>query len=273
VLSDRLIGDLTSLTVAAGDAILALEPRSVARRTKADASPVTAEAAEAVIFEGLARLLPGLPVVSEESSPGAPVRPLGPSFLLVDPLDGTREFLAGRDEYTVNLAVIAGGRPAFGIVAAPALGLIWRGLAGRGAERLVVERGADRAAGAATPIRTRRAPAEGLTALVSRSHLDARTGDYLARLQVAREASCGSSVKFCRIAEAAADVYPRLATTSEWDIAAGDAVLTAAGGLVAAPDGGAVTYGHAERGFRVPAFVAWGDATAAQSHMLGDQPR
>jgi 3'(2'), 5'-bisphosphate nucleotidase len=256
---------LTTIVSRAAAAILAIAPAALAARQKSDRSPVTAadEAAEALILEGLARVAPGLAVVSEEASAHGHTPAIGPCFILVDPLDGTREFLAGRDEFTVNLAVIADGVPVIGLVAAPALGVVWRGVVGGIAERLRLDPGAEATeAREVALIRTRAPPPDGLVAAVSRSHFDARTAAFLKNLKVAREIECGSSVKFCRIAEGAADVYPRLGTTCEWDIAAGHAILKAAGGAVTTPEGGPLTYGHAKDGFRVPGFVAWGDPGA-----------
>lgn len=259
--SASLMSDLTDLVARAADAVLAFNARTVGTRRKEDASPVTEadEAANAVLGEGLARLLPGVPIVSEEGP--KPTGALGATFILVDPLDGTREFLAGRAEYTINVALIRERRPTLGIVAAPALGLLWRGGVGAPAERLTRACGEGR--GCVESIRTR-ARAERLVALVSRSHLDPRSAELLASLPVAQTLPCGSSLKFCRIAEAGADLYPRLAPTSEWDIAAGDAVLTAAGGVVLGLDGAPLRYGDAAGKFRVAGFVAWGDPHAAK---------
>jgi 3'(2'), 5'-bisphosphate nucleotidase len=249
-----LAGQLTDLVANAAAAILAIAPAALATRLKADKSPVTAadEAADAVIAQGLARLLPGVAVVSEEGRerPSA----LGETFVLVDPLDGTKEFVAGVGEYTVNVAIIAGGEPIAGFIAAPALGLAWRGVVGQGAERLGLD-------GAAAPvaIRCRPAPANGLVAVASRSHFTAATAAFLDRVGATERISCGSSLKFCRIAEGAADVYPRLSEMSEWDIAAGHALVTAAGGVMTTPEGAPLRYGNAARRFNVPGFVAWGD--------------
>jgi 3'(2'), 5'-bisphosphate nucleotidase len=261
----RLLDELTTIVSAAAAAILAARSGSLDTRTKADRSPVTAcdEAAEAAILSGLARVLPGVAIVSEEAAGKAPPAILPETFILVDPLDGTRELIAGRDEFTVNVAIVRGGRPRLGIVAAPAQGVVWRGSEGQGAERLRLAPGAP--AGAASErsaIRTRPAPRAGLVAVVSRSHLDAETEAFLARLPIAGRLTSGSAVKFCQVAEGAADVYPRLSTTCEWDVAAGHAVLTAAGGVLTAPDGAALGYGQIGRNFRVPAFVAWGDPAA-----------
>jgi 3'(2'), 5'-bisphosphate nucleotidase len=251
-----LVAALTDLVAEAAAAILAIAPAALDTRLKADESPVTAadEAADAVIARGLVRLLPGVPVISEESRnrPSA----LGDVFVLVDPLDGTKEFVAGVGEYTVNVAIIAAGEPIAGFVAAPALGLIYRGVVGSGAERL----GPDRAA-APVAIRCRPAPAGGLVAAASRSHFTAATAAFLDRVGVAARMSCGSSLKFCRLAEGVIDVYPRLSEISEWDIAAGHALVTAAGGLVTTPNGAPLRYGKAAAGFNVPGFIAWGDPT------------
>jgi len=256
--------ELTALVSEAAAAIQRTGPQ--AARMKADQSPVcnADEVAEALLLEGLARLVPGVPVVSEEAcARGVRPRP-GARFFLVDPLDGTREFLAGLDEYTVNVALVADGVPEIGIIAAPAQGLIWRGAAGRGAERLDLTSGAAPASARnVTPLRPRPRPAHGLIAAVSRSHLDPRTAAFVAALPNAEQMVCGSSLKFCRLAEGRADVYPRLAPTSEWDIAAGHAVLTASGGAISAPDGAPVAYGRAGESFRVPGFVAWADSAAA----------
>ena len=255
---DRLLDELTAIVCAASTTILKVRAGALGTRTKADQSPVTAadEAAEATILDGLARILPGVPVVSEESVDRAPTA-LGRDFVLVDPLDGTRELVAGRDEFTVNVALVTAGRPHLGIVAAPALGLLWRGYPGR-AERLRLA-----PLGDPLPIHTRARPSAGLVATVSRSHLDPETKAFLARLPVTNTVSCGSAIKFCQVAEGDADVYPRFGTTCEWDIAAGQAVLAAAGGAVVALDGGDLPYGRAAEQFRIPGFVAWGDPAAA----------
>ena len=147
--------------------------------------------------------------------------------------------------------------PVIGIVAAPALGFAWRGAVGHGAERLQL----GPAAGAPVPIRTRKRPSTELLAAVSRSHLEDRTRAFLARFVNVQSVPSGSSIKFCRVAEGAADVYPRLAPTHDWDIAAGHAVLVAAGGAVVTPDGGALAYSSA--GFLIPGFIAWGDPASA----------
>jgi 3'(2'), 5'-bisphosphate nucleotidase len=177
--------------------------------------------------------------------------------LIVDPLDGTREFLAGRDEFTVNLAIVTRGVPIAGIIAAPRRGQVWRGIVGEKAVRLrLLKDGADQA----RPIRTRTWPRERPVAAVSRSHFDTATDSFLASLGPIERTASGSAIKFCQIAEGTADVYPRLATTYEWDVAAGQALVVAAGGAVKTPQGQPLEYGRAAEHFRVPAFIAWGDA-------------
>jgi 3'(2'), 5'-bisphosphate nucleotidase len=248
--------ELTAIVSQAAAVIIAQPLATLAHRTKPDLSPVTTadEGAEAVLLEGLARVLPGVPVVSEEAGGAA-----ASCFVLVDPLDGTRELLAGRNEFTVNLALVTDRRPVLGIVCAPALGLLWRGIVGGGAERIEFSASLVDA----HRIRTRRRPAKSLVVAVSRSHLDAATDAFVASLPKATRLVCGSALKFCRVAEGAADLYPRLSPVSEWDVAAGHAVLVAAGGTVTMPDGAPLSYGQAD--FRVPAFIAWGDPEAASS--------
>ena len=261
-----LLDLLTDAASQAAAAIMATRSPTIAVRTKDDASPVTIadEAAQAIILDALRRHLPSLPVVSEEAEHGGMLP--GPRFALVDPLDGTKEFIAGHDDFTVNLALIHHGVPRMGVIGAPAMGLIWRGVVGGHAERLRLAPGASPdAAAERVAIRTRPAPVDGLVATVSRSHLDPATLAFLARRPVKQRISAGSALKFCRVAEGNADVYPRFSPTCEWDIAAGHAVIMAAGGTVTAPDGTALSYGHGERNFRVPGFVAWGDRSAAKA--------
>ncbi len=270
---ERLLDELCSVVSAAAGVILAARKQPLETHTKADQSPVTAadHASEAVILEALSRLLPGVPVVSEEAAGRLPVsRAPSGSFVLVDPLDGTRELLAGRDEFTVNLAMVESGIPSLGIVAAPARAVLWRGIVGSGAERRERAAGAPAAAASSRArIHTRRCPGSGLIAAVSRSHLDSRTLALLTALPVGEKLFCGSALKFCRLAEGNADVYPRLSTTCEWDVAAGHAVLAAAGGIVTTPEGGALSYGQSEKDFRVAGFIAWGDSSAPRSFGLG----
>jgi 3'(2'), 5'-bisphosphate nucleotidase len=257
-----LLDELTGIASRAGEAIMRVREAGATIRTKADASPVTEadEAAEAIILQGLQHALPGIAVVSEEAASQAGVADVPDTFILVDPLDGTKEFISGRDEFTVNIAIVRNGRPVAGIVGAPALDAIWRGAAGAGSERLRLRPGADASeASERVALRTQAHRNGPWRAMVSRSHLDPKTEQWLTRFPAVARMDCGSSVKFCRIAEGAADVYPRLGRTSEWDIAAGDAVLCAAGGVVLTPEGEPVRYGQIARDLKVPSFVAWCD--------------
>jgi 3'(2'), 5'-bisphosphate nucleotidase len=250
---------LTAISIAAANAIKGTLGGGV--RVKADGSPVTPadEAAEAVIAHGLNHLGHSLAIVSEESSEGTTRPAKSDCYYLVDPLDGTKEFIAGRDEYTVNIALLSEGAPVLGVIAAPALGLIWRGIVGRGAERL--EFVGDRALSPQV-IHSRAPPAGEFIVVVSRSHLDAPTEAYLQQLPHTRQIGSGSSLKFCRLAEGVADHYPRLGPTMDWDIAAGHAILAAAGGVVTALDGSPLKYNTPS--LRIPSFLAWGDPARAK---------
>jgi 3'(2'), 5'-bisphosphate nucleotidase len=255
---------LTAIGIAAATAILKSRGDGEVH-IKADGSPVTRAdlAAEAVIRDRLSGAAATIPIVSEEQA--EPEQP-NPSarYFLVDPLDGTREFIAGRDEYTVNIGLVSDGAPILGMIVAPALSLIWRGIVGRGAERLEFSSG-----NASRPqaIHTRPRPDGELAVMVSRSHLNAPTQAYLDGLPHTRRIACGSSVKFCRLAEGAADHYPRLGPTRDWDVAAGHAVLVAAGGSVLAPDGTPLRYGTPDR--RIPGFLAWGGPAASVGTVKG----
>ena len=256
-----LMEPLTDLVVRAGAAILSLNRAAMKVVGKADGSPVTEAdlAADRIIAEGLEWLIPDIPALSEECAHLAKP-PYGGSFFLIDPLDGTREFVAGRNEFTVNLALVTNGTPLLGIIGAPALGLIWRGLVGRGAERLTTGKGS-----VTEPIHTRPLPTRGepWIVAVSRSHGDIRTEAFIDARPGAIRQKLGSAVKFGRVAEGGADIYPRLAPTSEWDVAAGHAVVTAAGGKVTDAQGADLKFGGGREGFIVPEFIAWGDPTAA----------
>ncbi len=256
-----LMDELTGLSARAALAIRDWSGKGEVR-SKADGSPVTAadEAAEAVIRDGLARLAPDVPIVSEEhAAREKPTIPTGAraSYFLVDPLDGTREFIAGRDEYTINIAFVGAGTPLLGIITAPALGLTWRGIVGRGAERIAPNEGPT---SRATEIHTRPRPARDAVIMVSRSHLETRTRAYADGFPQAKLVQCGSAVKFCRVAEGSADLYPRLAPTRDWDVAAGHAIVRAAGGAVTAPDGSPLRYGTDD--LLIPGFIASGALTA-----------
>jgi 3'(2'), 5'-bisphosphate nucleotidase len=258
-----LIEPLTELVIRAGAAILAVNRSAMKIDGKLDGSPVTEAdlAADRIIGDGLARLAPRISSLSEERVHLARP-PYKDSFFLIDPLDGTKEFVAGRNEFTVNLALVTEGKPLLGIVGAPALGLVWRGLVGRGAERLSVS---DQSIKGIEPIRTRPCPPPGKpwTVAVSRSHGDARTEAFIDSRPGAIRAKLGSAVKFGRVAEGEVDIYPRLGPTSEWDVAAGHAVVTAAGGKVTDSKGAGLLFGLGRENFIVPEFIAWGDPAAA----------
>lgn len=234
----------------AGEEILAVYATDFAVRLKDDASPVTAadERAEAVLIAALSRLTPGVPVVAEEAiAAGCAAAQLGSRFWLVDPLDGTREFVDRNGEFTVNVALIEDGHPALGLVLAPALGRLFAGAHDVGA---FVEDAQGR-----RTVACRKPPPQGLTVLTSRSHGDdAALATFLADRKVAELRHAGSALKLCLIAAGEADLYPRLTRTMEWDIAAGDAVLRAAGGSVTTLAGSPLTYG--KPGFDNPPFVA-----------------
>lgn len=230
----HILAILEAAAVAAGEAILAVRARGFAVAEKSDASPVTEAdaAADAIIVAALRKAFPEIPIVAEES--GLTGSAGGRIFFLVDPLDGTKEFVAGRDEFTVNIALIEDERPILGVVLAPPLQTLWAG-GPSGAYRRV-------AGGAAEPIRARPQP-QRLVAVASRSHRTAATDSFLAELSLDCVTAVGSSMKFCRIAEGAADIYPCLGRTMEWDTAAGQAVLEAAGGRVRKLDGKPLSYG------------------------------
>ncbi len=253
-----------TIAIEAGAAILAARAEGCVPRLKRDQSPVTDadERAEAIILRALARDAPGVPVVAEEGVARGAMPRVGDMFIFVDALDGTREFVAGGDDFTVNIALVCGGAPIAGAVYAPAVGRLWFA----GATAFAVDaRACDPAPdfAAAQPIRTRAFSSSAPIALVSRSHRDARVDALLAAWPGIESRPLGSSMKFCIVAEGQADVYPRFGRTMEWDIAAGDAVLRAAGGVCLDEFGEEKRYGAAERGFANEGFFAWGDAAAA----------
>ena len=260
------------LAVRAGAAVMAVYAGDPHARLKADASPVcdADEQAEAIILDGLRARLPGIAVLAEEAASRGEGFCVAPLMILVDPLDGTREFLSRNGEFTVNVALIADGVARAGAIYAPAQARLW--FAGATAYVCDVEPGALLPASPLwRTIRARPAPHAGLVALASRSHSDPQTEAFLARHHVSARRNAGSSLKFCLLAEGAADVYPRFCTTMEWDIAAGDAILRAAGGVVLGEDGAPMPYGKTADGYRNAGFVAWGDPQAAAAPPLADQ--
>lgn len=253
---------LTDAASRAGAAIMAHFHTTAGVELKGDLSPVTRadRDADAIILEALQRLAPEFPAVSEEAR-GPTSAPLGDRFFLVDPLDGTKEFIQRRSDFTVNIALIEDGRPRFGLVYAPARALLAVTIAeGEAVEAELAPNagGADLHKLKRTRLSARAGNPDGLTALVSLSHLDPETEAFLAKLQIAERSGAGSSVKFLAIAQGKADVYPRFGPTMEWDTAAGQAVLEAAGGSVVTATGQPLRYGKTEQGLRNPSFIAWG---------------
>jgi 3'(2'),5'-bisphosphate nucleotidase len=252
------------IALAAGAEVMSQYADPCTPRLKGDASPVTAadERAEAVILGLLAARARPIAVIAEESVAREGLAPIGADFILVDPLDGTREFIARNGEFTVNIALVRAGAPIVGAVYAPALERLW--FAGESAFACIAPINAPLPGPSGRKRLTRRpAPSAGLTALASRSHCDAATEAFLAKLPIIERRSVGSSLKFCALAEGEADVYPRFGPTMEWDTAAGEAVLRAAGGVVVAADGGPFRYGKVDAGFRNGGFIAWGDPSLA----------
>lgn len=248
-----LLAKMVETARSAGALIMRHYAGDIERREKADKSPVTAadEEAEQLILRGLRAAAPAIPVVAEESAAAGSLPDVSAgTFFLVDPLDGTKEFLSRNGEFTVNIALVEHGTPTAGVVFAPAVDRLFWGNSDGAFEE---------AHGKRRKIQTRAAPKEGLVAIASRSHRDRLTDEYLAHYPIANLIAAGSSLKFCVIAAGEADLYPRHGPTMEWDTAAGDAVLRAAGGRVTRLDGKTpLTYGNAREKFLNPSFVAWG---------------
>jgi 3'(2'), 5'-bisphosphate nucleotidase len=257
----EMTAQLAALAVEAGTVIMKVYGGDFTVTQKADASPMTEadHLAEQVILAGLQRLAPNIPVIAEEEAAVGRVPEIGPLFFLVDPLDGTREFISRNGEFTVNIALIAKESPQLGVVYAPAKERLFYGYAPGAAFETAVKPNLTPADWPqATPIAARRAARDGLVVVASRSHRDAKTDAYLKPLRVKEFKSAGSSLKFCLIAAGEADLYPRFGQTMEWDTAAGHAVLACAGGRVSCLDGTAFLYGKTMDGFANPAFVARG---------------
>jgi 3'(2'),5'-bisphosphate nucleotidase len=258
--TEDLLDQLVAAVIEAGRVVLDARSGKLAVEQKADASPVTVadRAAEAVILRHLAAVAPRIPVVAEEAASAGGLPDVGAEFFLVDPLDGTKEYVKGGADFTVNIGLIRSGAPAAGIVYAPATGQLYAGSAGAGAFAVTVvkDRPAER-----VPIRVRPAGAM-VDVVASKSHRTPETDAYIARYEVGRLVSAGSSLKFCTVAEGAADLYPRMGTTMQWDTAAGDAVLRAAGGRVVTLAGAPLPYGPNGRpgiaGWQNPWFIAAG---------------
>ncbi|MGS4884912.1 3'(2'),5'-bisphosphate nucleotidase CysQ [Roseibium sp. MB-4] len=266
--ADGQVESLLNLAVAAGAEILKVYAEDFSASVKGDGSPVTVadQAAEDVILNGLAKHFPDVPVVAEESVEAGQLPEGGARYFLVDPLDGTKEFVKRNGEFTVNIALIDEGTPIFGVVYAPALKEIYWGGALPGGDALGAFQGqvSDSEIVDEEKISVRKPPVAGLSVLASRSHLSEETEALIAKLNVAEKVCVGSSLKLCWVAAGRADLYPRMAPTMQWDIAAGDAVVRAAGGhVVLAETGGDFVYRLAEGAtkddLRNPHFIAVSD--------------
>ncbi|MGH1350268.1 MAG: 3'(2'),5'-bisphosphate nucleotidase CysQ [Methyloligellaceae bacterium] len=258
---DDLFRELLKTVHEAGRVILDIYRQDFPVEVKNDNSPVTEadRKAEIILLEALRIAAPDIPVVAEESVSAGNIPEIGNSFFLVDPLDGTKEFINKRDEFTVNIGLIVDGVPCFGIVFAPAMKKIFYNLSGQDAfiaeldcenENAKLEN--NRRIETSTP------SSEGYVVVASRSHMNDETKAFLSEYEVISTKSAGSSLKFCLLAAGEADLYPRLGPTMEWDTAAGHAVLQAAGGRVVKEDGSPFIYGKTDRGFLNTSFIAWG---------------
>jgi 3'(2'), 5'-bisphosphate nucleotidase len=246
-----LLALATDLALRAGARILEIRARGFEVKHKEDRSVVTEadHAAEAIIVTGLRAAQPDIPVIAEEEVAAGRITTASAQFWLVDPLDGTREFSSGSDEFAVNIGLVRHGRPILGVVGVPATGELFGGIVGQGAWRLVGQ--------TRTVVVARLPPHEGLTVLASRHHGSGRQLDeFLAGKQIARTLNFGSSLKFCRLAEGVADLYPRFGRTMEWDTCSPQAVLEAAGGHVSTLDGAPLGYG--KPGWENPHFICTG---------------
>ncbi len=253
----------------AGACLLHHRAQGVTAETKADGSPVSRadREAEQIVLDALAQVSPGVPVIAEEAVSAGRIPAFDDAAFLVDALDGTREYIKGGDDFTVNVALVEQGLPVFGILLAPASGRLFATLGPRRAAAARVASDSLAISGAPQfhDIATVAPGPEGMRVLSSRSHRSAETDAFLSRFRVARQEHLGSSLKFGIIAAGEADFYPRLGPTSAWDIAAGHAILAAAGGTVTRLDGTPLTYLDKSRTglldpFLNPSFIAWGRA-------------
>ena len=255
-----------ALAIAAGHEIMDVRENGVSAETKADSSPVTEadRRAEQVILRGLLQSFPAIPVVAEEEVAAGRVPDIGAGpFMLVDPLDGTKEFIDGKTDFTVNIALVSGGVPVAGVVYAPARGTLWTGRPGQATMADVVSGvPANRRAIAGTDM------GKAVRVVASKSHRTPETDEFIARFDGAETVSVGSSLKFCLLAEGVADIYPRFGRTMEWDTAAGDAVLRAAGGTTVKPDGQPFAYGKRNQADDADFANSWFIAVSGQARAL-----
>jgi 3'(2'), 5'-bisphosphate nucleotidase len=253
---------LADIAAKAGEIVMRhYADETVATRKKEDMSPVTAadEEAEVFILGELSKAFPGIATIAEEDVAAGHVRQIGARFFLVDPLDGTKEFINRNGEFTVNIAEIENGKPVRGVVYAPAKGRLWAGETPGGAWEVPMSPGDPFICEESHAIHVRKAPADGIVAVASRSHRNTKTEEYLAHYKIKDFLSAGSSLKFCLVASGEADIYPRHGRTMEWDTAAGHAVLAAAGGSVKRIDGSPFLYGKTTEDYANPFFVAKGN--------------
>ena len=250
-MTSPLLGTMIEAALAAGEEIERIYAEGCAAEEKQDGSPVTIadRHAELIILERLTAALPDIPILAEEEACAGRIPELGARFFCVDPLDGTKGFVARTGEFTVNIALVEQGAPTAGVIYAPDPRLLFYGARGEGAFRM-------RHREEPEPIRVRPRPAGGLTGIGSRNHAAPGTEERNARFGVTDYLPSGSSLKFCRLAEGAADVYPRYGRTMEWDTAAGQALVEAAGGSVTQVDGSPLRYGKPD--WRNPDFVCHG---------------
>lgn len=248
---ERLVSELTPAMYEAGKVIMEIHGRKISSRIKADGSPVSEadEAAEAILLPALAKAAPDIPVVSEENASSHEMA-ASALFFLVDPIDGTKEFLKpdGKGSFTVNIGLVQNNAPIMGLVYAPAFDALYVGIVGHLAAKITAD--------GKEILTVRDVPATGAVAVASASHRDQATNDWLETHQIHQTKSIGSSLKFCLLADGQADVYPRFGPTMEWDTAAGDAVLRAAGGRVMTTDYAPYLYGKPS--YRNTAFIASG---------------
>jgi 3'(2'), 5'-bisphosphate nucleotidase len=267
-ITDTMREGAITLARDAAAAILGIYDSAFAVEHKADASPLTAAdlAAHRILVEGLERLTPDIPVLSEEAAEDATwnLREGWRRLWLVDPLDGTREFVKRNGEFSVNLALVEDGDIVFAVVQAPVGGALWHATRGAGAFRREGERD--------VAIQSRRPAQSPLRVAASRSHRDGRTEAFIAQLGDIEPVSLGSSLKFCRLAEGSLDVYPRFGPTSEWDTAAGQCILESAGGIVVDPKGRPLRYNQRDTLLNGD-FLALGDPQLPWRQWLGLQPQ
>ena len=240
---------------------------------KQDDSPVTKadQLAEDIILTSLKSLAPDIPVIAEEAASAGQIPDVGPSFFLVDPLDGTKEFIDKNGEFTVNIALIDQGVPVFGIVYAPAISSLYATFGRNHAVRMTLEvesKFPEQIKQRIHTLKTKTPGPNGLNVIASRSHMNAKTRAYLETINVASLVNAGSSLKFCRLAEGSADIYPRFAPTMEWDTAAGHAVLLAAGGTVLAPDNQPLRYGKKHTNYLNSHFTAFARTGNTTKHEI-----